>query len=357
VTAGFIDLGTAENHLLFDLLEPKLNAPRAITAADTHYQDSAGSPSFRAALAPFLTRLWRAEVDADDLVVLSGTGVALETLAFALCEPGDGIVVPTPYFSGLDGELAGRSRARIIPASDVSAEALDEAIRSNQNVRAIALVSPNNPLGQVYDERTLRAVAEVAAAHDLHLIADEIYAGSVHTGEFVSTARAIPSDRLHITWGFAKDFGLSGYKVGVLHTRNPEVRQAVLAQSRLANASSDTQALLRDLLLDTGWLEQFQTEARSRLRTAYEQTTAALTAAGIPYLPAAAGLFLYLDLTAHARSFEAEAALTQRLRTEARLNLAPGAGFHSTTPGYYRLCFATDPTTVTTAIERLNKLL
>ena len=361
--SGFIDLGTAENHLLFDLLEPKLTASRVITAEDVHYQDSAGSPSFRAALAPFLSRLWRAEVDPADLVVLAGTGVALETLAFALCEPGDGIVVPAPYFSGMDA-LAGRPRARIIPAPldpatgfALTAEAVEQAILQNQNVRAVALLSPNNPLGHLYDESTLRAVAEVTAAHGLHLIADEIYAGSVHTGEFVSTARVAPSDRLHVTWGFSKDFGLSGYRVGVLHTRNRQVREAVLQQSRLANPSSDTQALLRDLLLDTAWTQHFQAEARTRLRAAYDQTTSALEAAGIPYLPAPAGLFLYLNLSAHAPTFEAEAALIQRLRTDAQVNLAAGAGFHTAAPGYYRLCLATDAAAVGQAIERLATLL
>jgi aspartate/methionine/tyrosine aminotransferase len=361
--SGFIDLGTAENHLLFDLLEPKLTGPRAITAEDTHYQDSAGSPSFRAALAPFLSRLWRAEVDPADLVVLAGTGVALETLAFALCEPGDGIVVPAPYFSGMDA-LAGRTRARIIPAPldpatgfALTAEAVERAILQNQNIRAVALLSPNNPLGHLYDESTLRAVAEVTAAHGLHLIADEIYAGSVHTGEFVSTARVAPSDRLHVTWGFSKDFGLSGYRVGVLHTRNPQVREAVLQQSRLANTSSDTQALLRDLLLDTAWTQHFQAEARTRLRTAYEHTTSALDAAGIPYLPAAAGIFLYLDLSAQAPTFKAETALTHRLHTKARLTLTPGATMHTPTPGHYRLCYTTNPTAVTTAITRLTNIL
>lgn len=360
----FVDLGTAQNHLLFDLLEPKLTARRVITAEDTHYQDLAGSPSFREALAPFLSRLWRADVDPGDLVVLSGTGVALETLAFALCEPGDGIVVPAPYFSGMDGALAGRSRARIIPAPldpatgfALTAEAVERAIVQNSHVRAVALLSPNNPLGHLYDEATLRAVAEVTAAHGLHLIADEIYAGSVHTGEFVSTARVAASDRLHVTWGFAKDFGLSGYKVGVLHTRNPQVREAVLHQARMATPSSDTQAVLRDMLLDTAWLDSFQAEARTRLTTAYEQATTALTAAGIPYLPAAAGLFLYLDLSAQAPTFEAEAALTHRLRTEAHLALTPGATFHTPTPGHYRLCYTTTPTAIPQAITRLANTL
>ncbi|GAA1602284.1 pyridoxal phosphate-dependent aminotransferase [Kribbella sancticallisti] len=357
--SGYINLGTAENHLLFDLLEPRLTAPRSITAADTHYQELAGSPSLRTALAAFLARrVFQTEVDPDDLVVLAGAGVALEVLAFALCEPGDGIVVPAPYFSGVDGALTGRTRAVIIPAPldpangfALTAEAVEQAIlQADVPVRAVALLSPSNPLGHLYDEQTLRAIAEVTLKHGLHLIVDEIYALSVHHGEFFSCGQLAPSDRIHLIWGFAKDFALSGYKVGVLHTRNPDIRAAAQSQARLATPSSDTQVLLRDLISDEPWVDSSLKTARTRLLAAYDLTTTALTAAGIPYLPAQAGLFLYLDL----RTFEPEPA---RIFTEAKLNLTPGTSFHTAEPGWFRLCYATHPAAVTTAITRLAAVL
>jgi aspartate/methionine/tyrosine aminotransferase len=363
---GYIDLGTAENRLVFDLLEPKLTAPRRVTAEDTQYQDLAGSPTLRLELARFLTSLQGAEVDPGDLVVLAGVAPALEILAYALCDPGDGIVVPAPYFAGVDFAFSARAGAEVIPAwpGVGLAEGIEQAIlEAPAPVRAVALLSPSNPLGQTYDESTLRAVGEVVAAHDLHLIADEVYAGSVYgPSAFVSTARLVPSvlpaERLHVVWGFAKDFGLSGFKVGVLHTRNPEVRTIAERFGRLATPSSDTQAVLRDLLADTAWTEAFLTESRTRLATAYRRTAEALDAAGIPYLPATAGLFVYLDLRGFLPepTFEAERALADRIFTEANLHLSPGAAFHTPTPGHYRLCFATNPTAVSTAIARLAHL-
>jgi aspartate/methionine/tyrosine aminotransferase len=367
---GYIDLSVAENRLVFDLLEPKLTAPRSLTAEDTQYQELAGSPSLRLELARLLTELQGAEVDSGDLVVLAGAGAVLEILAFALCDPGDGIVVPAPYFAGVDFAFSARAGVEVIQAwpdagLQLTAEAVERAIREAPvPVRAVALLSPSNPLGVTYDEATLRAVAEVTAAHDLHLIADEIYAGSVHgSAAFVSTARlvpsALPAERLHVVWGFAKDFGLSGFKVGVLHTRNPEVRAIAERLGRLAAASSDTQAVLRELLADRAWTKAFLTESRSRLATAYRRTTEALDAAGIPYFPATAGLFVYLDLSQFLPepTFEAERTLAARIFTEAHLHLTPGAAFHTPTPGHYRLCFATNPRAVQTATTRLTRLL
>ena len=169
----------------------------------------------------------------------------------------------------------------------------------------------------------------------------------------------LPADRLHTVWGFAKDFGLSGFRVGVLHTRNPEVRAIAERLGRLATPSSDTQAVLRDLLADTAWTDAFLTESRARLGTAYRRTTEALDAAGITYLPATAGLFVYLDLRPFLpeATFEAERALCDQIFTEARVHLTPGAAFHTPVPGYFRLCFAAEAAGVSTAINRLGQLL
>ena len=104
---GYVNLGTAENHLLFDLLAPRLAAARTVTAADTEYQLMQGMPSFRAELARFLGRQRGVAVDPEHLVVFGGSTGALDAVAYALCDPGDGIVIPTPYYSRLDDVLAG----------------------------------------------------------------------------------------------------------------------------------------------------------------------------------------------------------------------------------------------------------
>ncbi|HEU4948173.1 MAG TPA: aminotransferase class I/II-fold pyridoxal phosphate-dependent enzyme, partial [Kribbella sp.] len=371
---GYINLGTAENHLLFDLLEPKLTAPRAITAADTHYQHLQGLPSFRAELARFLARQRSTEVDPDDLVVAGGATVVLEILAQVLCDPGDGIVVPAPYYAGLDHDLAGRSGARIVaapldPAAGfaLTAEAVEHAIvrarGRGQTLRAVALLSPHNPLGHVYDERTLRAVADVTMGQGLQLIVDEIYAGSVYDGSFVSAARLVPSvvppERLHLVWGFGKDFGLSGYKAGVLHTRDPQVLAAARHLAMFGPVSSDTQVLLRDLLADREWTDRFLAAGAARLGAAYECTVKAVEQQGISVLPAAAGLFVWMDLRASLAepTFDAEHALWQRIFTEAKVNISPGGVFHCAEPGWFRLCFAADREAVSLAITRLSRRL
>lgn len=197
----------------------------------------------------------------------------------------------------------------------------------------------------------------------LQLIVDEVYAGSVYDGEFVSAARLVPSivppERLHLAWGFAKDFGLSGYKVGVLHTRDPQVRAAARHLAMFGPASSDTQVLLAELLADQDWTDRFLAESTTRLGVSYRAAVKALDEHGIATLPAAAGLFVWVDLRPWLAepTFEAENDLWQRIFAEGKVNISPGGAFHSAEPGWFRLCFPTDTDAVRLGITRLADTL
>ena len=362
---GYIDLAVAENRLVFDLLEPWLAGPRTVVAEDTHYQPVAGSREFLAELARFLSGQRGVEVPADQLMLLGGSSPALDAISYAVCDPGDGIVVPSPYFPGLDHTLGGRAGARMIPAPmaaadgfRLTAEVVEKAIvTADGPVRAVALLSPHNPLGHVYSAATLTEVAEVVRDHDLDLISDEVYAGSVYAGEFVSAAAldVLPPDRVHVVWGFSKDFGMSGLRVGVLSSGDPRVLEAAGYLARLSTVSSDTQALLRAMLADGTFMAGFVQERRRRLADAYAMTVAALDAQGIEYVEAAAGLYVWVRLPA--ATFEAEHETWQRIFDTAKVNIVPGEAFHCPEPGWFRLCFSSDSRAVSAGIARLGAVV
>ena len=360
---GYIDLAVAENRLLFDLLEPWLTGPRTVTPGDTHYQPTAGSTEFVAELARFLSGQRGLDVPVEQLMLFGGSSPALDAVSYAVCDPGDGIVVPSPYFPGLDHTLGGRAGARLIPAPmtdgfRLTAEVVEKAIvTADGPVRAVALLSPHNPLGHVYSAATLTEVAEVVRDHDLDLISDEVYAGSVYAGEFVSAAAldVLPPDRVHVVWGFSKDFGMSGLRVGVLSSGDPRVLEAAGYLARLSTVSSDTQALLRAMLADGTFMARFVQERRRRLADAYAMTTAALDAQGIEYVEAAAGLYVWIRLPA--ATFGAERATWQRIFDTAKVNIVPGDAFHCPEPGWFRLCFSSDARAVRAGIARLGAAL
>jgi hypothetical protein len=281
--------------------------------------------------------------------------------------------VPAPYTAAFLGHGAGRAGAgRGPPRPDhtgqfrMSPAAVDAAIgrarRDGHTVRAIALASPSNPVGHVHPAPALRELAELARARDVDIITDEIYAGSVFDpAGFASLAdpAANPAhrERTHLVWGFAKDFGLPGLKVGVLYSPDPEVVAAARAMAYFAPVSTDTQALLADLLEDRSWVEWFTAEARARLVGSYQRCVALLEAADIPYLPAEAGFSIWADLRKWLSepAFDGERSLWNKLVEATRVNIMPGEAFACPEPGWFRICHTTDPAHLATGIARLGQ--
>jgi aspartate/methionine/tyrosine aminotransferase len=370
---GCVNLGTAENRLVWDLLEPRLSARRPPAAQDLRYAPLHGIPRLREAVAEHLSRLCHTTISADEVVVVSGATAALDIAASVLCNPGEAIVLPAPYYGAFDVDLAGRSGARLVPAPtghaggfrlspEAVGAAIDRARRDGVTVRAITLASPSNPVGHVYPAALLGALAAVASRHGVDIITDEIYAGSVFDpASFVSlvdpAANPDHRERTHLVWGFAKDFGLPGLKVGVLYSPDPDVIAAARAMAYFAPVSTDTQALLADLLADRPWVEWFAGEARARLVGSYERCAGLLAAADIPYLPAEAGFAIWADLRHWLAepTFGGERALWQGLFETAQVNVMPGEAFACPEPGWFRVCHATDSAALATGITRLGR--
>ncbi len=205
-------------------------------------------------------------------------------------------------------------------------------------------------------------VLEWADGRDVHVVFDEIYALSVF-GESAFTSctglRKPLGDRVHIVWAFSKDFGASGLRCGVLVSENRAVNAAVDALAYWVCCSGLTQHVLGDMISDQTWVDSYIRTMREVLRGAYARLSAALDAGAIRYLPAEAGVFVLLDLRSRleAPTWEAERTLWLEILEQASVNLTPGAACHVGEPGFFRLCYAGQPTdTVEIGVRRIVRL-
>jgi len=311
------------------------------------------------------------EFGPQQVSVLAGAGSVLENLFHALADPGDGVLVPTPSYAGFWPDLERRNGLTIVPAhrsSDdnyrLTPEMLDRAVAgAGRPVKALLYTSPDNPLGTVASPEEIRMVLAWANDRDLHVVFDEVYALSVF-GEraFTSCAELLPSldERVHIVWAFSKDFGASGLRCGVLVSENRAVNAAVDALAYWACCSGHTQYLLGEMISDETWVDSYIGSMRELLRGAHARLEATLDAGGIRHFPAEAGVFVLLDLREQlaAPTWEAEHALWVRILEQARVNLTPGAACHVGEPGFFRLCYAGQPTeAVEAGVRRIVKLL
>ncbi|KNX38152.1 aminotransferase class I/II-fold pyridoxal phosphate-dependent enzyme [Luteipulveratus halotolerans] len=367
---GYVNLGTAENELVSDLLLPRLRAAREVVASDTHYGSLHGTDEFRSAVADLLTSHAGRPVDGSRLVAMSGTSAVLDALAYALCEEGEAVVVPAPFYGGFDVDFTARARARLVPAPlssgdgfALSARAVTDAVEqaraAGTTVPAVALISPHNPTGRVYAADALREVVDATRALGVHLVVDEIYARSVFGDVVFTSALSFEDEHVHVVWGFAKDFALSGYKVGLLHTRHDDVLAAVTAQAYLSPVSNDVQRTLVGLLGDARWVADFTAESARRLAVSHALVVDRLAELGVETAGAQAGVFAWIDLRAQLteQTWAAERALWSKLFDDAHINIAAGELFHGDEPGWFRITHAADPVHVTEALDRLGRVL
>ncbi|MBK7579165.1 MAG: pyridoxal phosphate-dependent aminotransferase [Myxococcales bacterium] len=212
----------------FGVGEPDFETPEHIRqaaergiATSSHYTAVQGTLSLRQAIceATARDRGWRPTP--DQVTVCVGAKHALFNLAMVLCEPGDEVVIPAPYWVSYPEQvrLFG-AEAKIVETSvengfRVTPEALDAAI--GPNTKAVILCTPSNPSGAAYDASELRALAAVLAKHDVWVIVDEIYADLTYDGfEHVSLAKLAPelADRLIVVDGVSKTYAMTGWRIG-----------------------------------------------------------------------------------------------------------------------------------------------
>ncbi|MCH8567999.1 MAG: aminotransferase class I/II-fold pyridoxal phosphate-dependent enzyme [Balneolales bacterium] len=372
--AGYINLGTAENHLLFEELKYKLNPGKEqLEEMHTHYAELHGMASFREALALYAQEITGVSLNPENIAVASGSSAILDMLFYVLCEPGDGVVIPAPYYAGFDHDLKTRINAEPLPAytsadknfeltRDVLQQAMLMAGKRQIKVRALLITNPNNPLGRTYSRETLEMLVDFALEHKVQLVADELYAKSVF-GEnpYISLLEIAQKKGVNIHWvyGFAKDFALSGFKTGMLYSSDDSVIKAVKELCYFMPVSNATQATLENIVRDNEFVQHLQSTNKQKLLRASQLLNQHLKENGMPQVSVDAGFFALLDLRKwlNASTFEDEMALYNHIFDNARVNLTPGQSFHAEEPGFFRICYARDENTIRHSLQKIGKAL
>jgi len=199
---------------------PVVDAVRAAVAEGRdRYVAPRGIMLLRTAIADYLTRTRQLDVAPEQVLVAPGCKMALSLAMMALIESGDEVLYPDPGFPiypsftrGLGGKAVPyglRENNRFQP--DVS----EIAAKITPKTKLLIFNSPNNPTGTVFSEAALAGIAELAKKHDLWVIADEIYARILFSGEYKSIW-ALPgmTERTVIIDGFSKSFAMTGWRLG-----------------------------------------------------------------------------------------------------------------------------------------------
>ncbi|PYI92011.1 MAG: aspartate aminotransferase [Verrucomicrobia bacterium] len=211
--------------------EPDFDTPEHIKAACiaaleagfTKYTPSAGLPELRQAIAEKLEADNQISYRPSQIVVSSGAKHSCYNAILATCQPGDEVLIPSPYWVSYPDmvRLAGAEPV-IVQTTERNGwkmRASDFENAMTPRTKMVILNSPGNPTGSVYTREELEGIVEVAAEEDIYILSDEIYEKLVYDDtKHVSIASLSPEAYgLTITVnGFSKAYAMTGWRLGYM---------------------------------------------------------------------------------------------------------------------------------------------
>ena len=328
-------------------------AKTAMDAGKTRYTSVNGIPELREAIAAKLQRENGLTYAPEAVTVTSGGKQALFNALFALLDPGDEVLIPSPYWVSYPEMVSFAGGVPVaVPTTPESGYQLDvNAVRAALTPRSklLMLNSPGNPTGAVFPEDTLRALAELAREKDLFIITDEMYEHIVYDAAQTSIARFAPERTLTVN-GASKAYAMTGWRIGYAAGPLPLIRamNAIQGQST-SNANSIAQWAAVSAITDSyAFIERSRAEFRKRR----DRIVAGLNELGLP-TPTPQGAFYVLTDTTRIHADELEAA--RLMLDEARVAVVPGTDFAA--PGRVRLSYATSMVKIEEVLTRLKGLL
>lgn len=259
--------------------QPDIKSPKeALDAIHSYpndivaYGESDGDLELRKALVKYYKGIG-VDLSVDDVLITTGGSEALLFSFMTLCDPGDELIVPEPYYTNV------HSFARMANVSIVSVTSLlennfalpplsmiEEKITSR--TRAILLNSPNNPTGHIYSPSELETILKMCIKHDIFLIVDEVYREFCYDGKsFTSILKYTDyADRVICVDSFSKRFSMCGARVGALISKNRNVIRETLklSQARLCPPAVEQYAALAALNAPSDYIESVQKEYENR---------------------------------------------------------------------------------------------
>ncbi|BCL34346.1 pyridoxal phosphate-dependent aminotransferase [Nostoc sp. MS1] len=201
----------------------KAAAAKALDEGKTKYGPAAGEPKLKEAIARKLQKDNNLDYKPENVIVTNGGKHSLYNLIVALIDPGDEVIIPSPYWLSYPEMVTLVGGKSVIVPTDASTgykitpEQLRKAI--TPKTKLFVLNSPSNPTGMVYTPEEIKALAQVVVDADIYVVSDEIYEKILYDGAQHISIGSLGKeifDRTLISNGFAKAYSMTGWRLGYL---------------------------------------------------------------------------------------------------------------------------------------------
>jgi aspartate aminotransferase len=343
----------------------------AVDANQTHYLQTTGLPRLQQLLTEKLRAKNGIPVASPDEVMMTNGGVhALYLACQALVEPGDEVLVPDPIwpqmFSALVAAHAVPVRVRLRESLGWRFDLDELAARVSSRTRGLYINSPHNPTGGMLTQSDLARLAEIAAARNLWVIADEAYEDVVFDGRAHVSLASVAGmhERTVSVFTFSKTYAVTGLRLGYVVASNPKIQDRVRKLLGLTtnNVSSIVQyGGIGALEGSQEAVAQFRVELQSR-RDLFCAGAAEVSHGVLVAPPPPGAFYAFLRIAddwqppATATSSSRSWAMVEHLIERGRIGCVPGVDFGPAGENYVRFCFARSRAELEGALESMREV-
>jgi aspartate aminotransferase len=336
----------------------KAAAAKALDEGKTKYGPAAGEPKLREAIAHKLKNDNGLDYKAENVLVTNGGKHSLYNLIVALIDPGDEVIIPSPYWLSYPEMVTLVGGKSVIVETDASTgykitpEQLKKAI--TPKTKLFVLNSPSNPTGMVYTPEEIKALAQVIVDADIYVVSDEIYEKILYDGAEHISIGSLGEEifsRTLISSGFAKGYSMTGWRLGYLAGPVEIIKAASTIQGHsTSNVCTFAQyGAIAALESSQDCVEEMRQAFAKRRQVMFERLKA------IPGLSTAkpdGAFYLFPDISKTGlKSLE----FCDAFLAEHQVALIPGVAFGA--DKNVRLSYATDMTTIEKGMDRLEKFV
>ena len=329
----------------------------AIQNGYTHYTPAAGILEARQAVAGFVARMLKTEVDPGEVVLVPGSKNVLLFTLLSCIEPGDEVILPDPGYPAYASQvnfIGGVPRVVTLREETGFRMDLDElASLINPKTRMLIINTPQNPTGGVLTEEDVRFVCNLANEHDLMIVSDEIYSQLVYGFDHISPlSHPGMRDRTVLMDGLSKSYAMTGWRLGYAVAPKP---LAAKLEQLMINSSSCAAAFTQMAAIEA--LSAPESEHAVNRMVKVFQHRRDLVVDGLNEIEGVRcarpqGAF-YAFPNIEGTGF-GERELADRLLTEAGVAVLPGTAFGAAGKGYIRIAYTQSEDELKRGLDRIK---
>ena len=329
---------------------------RAICDGKTRYTPAAGMIELRQAICDRVKADYGLEYEPTQAVVASGAKHMVYIALAALVDPGDEVIVPSPYWVSYYEMV--RLFGGVPVVVDVSEEQgfqlapeqLEAAI--TDKTKAIILNNPSNPTGAVYSKEALKAVADVCVKHDLYIISDEIYDKLIYDGAAFTSVPALGKEIKEHTIlinGVSKTYAMTGWRIGFVAAPAEIVDRMTKCQENFNACANAPGQYAATVALDHPELCEELRQVFERRRSILLDGLAKID--GIRCNRPNGAFYVFADISSFGLS---SVEFCNRLLDEQKVVCIPGSAFGECGEGFIRIAYTCSDDNLREALRRID---